>query len=139
MTTGQSTRTSAFAWNAGGWFGTQVGCTLWLLILGFALLPKDSLVAWLCVASFLVLNAWGFYLWRSRGQLTAYSGLQRFLLVGSVIIAAIVILVNDRGLSEPPVSRALVSTYLPYWVILAAPALILLFFWRERRVKRSSR
>jgi hypothetical protein len=139
VTTDESTRPFAFAWNAGGWFGTQIGCTLWLLILGFVLLSKDSLVAWLCVASFLVLNAWGLYLWRSRERLTAYAGLQRFLLMASVIIAVVVVVVNDRGLSEPPAPGALVSTYLPYWVVLAAPALMLLFFWRERRAKRGRR
>jgi hypothetical protein len=68
--------------------------------------------------------------------MSAYAGLQRFLLVASVIIAAVVVLVNTRGLSQPPAPGALVSTYLPYWVIAAAPGLMLLFFIRERRVRR---
>ena len=87
MATDGRGRLSAFAWNAGGWFGTQLGCTLWLLILGFVLFSKDPLAAWVCLAGFLVLNAWALYLWRSRKQLSAYAGLQRFLLAASVIIA----------------------------------------------------
>ncbi len=130
---------STFAWNAGGWFGAQVGCTLWLLILGFVLFRKDALAGWTCVASFFVLNAWGLYLWRSRERLSAYAGLQRFLIAASVVIALVVWVVNTRGLSEPPTPGALVSTYLPYWVIAAAPALMLLFFLRERKVRRGQR
>jgi hypothetical protein len=128
---------SAFIWNVGGWFGSQLGCTLWLLILGFALLSNDSLAAWVCLASFAVLNAWGLYLWRRRKQLRAYAGLQWFLLAASVIIALVVVVVNSRGVSVPPGPGALVSTYLPYWVVAVAPALMLVFFLRERAVKRS--
>jgi len=130
---------SAFEWNAGGWFGAQFGCTLWLLILGFVLFRQDALAGWTCVASFFVLNAWGLYLWRSRERLSAYAGLQRFLIAASVVIALVVWVVNTRGLSEPPTPGAMVSTYLPYWVIAAAPALILLFFLRERKVRRGQR
>ena len=68
MATEQNIAPSSFTWNVGGWFGSQLGCTLWLLILGLVLFRKDSLSAWACVASFLVLNAWGFYLWRVTGS-----------------------------------------------------------------------
>jgi hypothetical protein len=71
-------------------------------------------------ASFPLLNAWGLYLWQSRERLSAYGGLQRFLGVTSVVIALVVCVVNSRGLSAPPSPGALVSTYLPYWVIAAA-------------------
>jgi hypothetical protein len=128
---------SAFSWNAGGWFGSQLGCTLWLPILGFVLHSKDSFVAWVCVASFVVLNAWGMYLWRCREQLSAYAGLQRFLLAASVVIGLVVVVVNSRGVSESPAPGALVSTYLPYWVIAAAPVLMLVFFFREQAARRS--
>ena len=128
---------SAFSWNAGGWFGSQLGCTLWLLILGVVLLSKDLFAAWVCVGSFVVLNAWGLYLWRGREKLIAYAAMQRFLLATSVIIALVVVVVNSRGVSEPPAPGALVSTYLPYWTIAVAPGLMLIFLWRERQVKRS--
>jgi len=139
MATDENSTRSAFAWNAGGWFGSQLGCTLWLLILGVVLLSKDSLAAGVCIAGFVVLNAWGLYLWRGREQLGAYVGLQRFLLAASVIVALVVVVVNTRGVSEPPTPGALVSTYLPYWVIAAPPGLMLLLFLRERKVERSQR
>jgi hypothetical protein len=127
---------SAFTWNTGGWFGAQFGSTLWLLILGLVLVRTDALAAWLCVAGFLVLNAWGFHLWRARGWLSAYAGLQRFLLAAAVVVTVVVVVVNGRGLSEPSAPGAMVSTYLPYWTIAAAPALMLFFFFRERKTRR---
>lgn len=127
---------SSFAWNAGGWFGSQFGCTLWLLILGLVLLRMDAVAAWSCLVGFAILNAWGFYLWGARARLSAYAGVQRFLLLASLLIALVVFVVNARGVSEPPHPGALVSTYLPYWVIAVAPALMVVFLFRERLVKR---
>lgn len=135
MTTDATTR-SAFCWYPGGWFGAQLGCTLWLFILGGVLRPKDSLASWLCIGSFVVLNAWGLYLWSRRKILRAYAGLQLFLLGASLVIALIVVVVNSRGLSEPPAAGGWVSTYLPYWVIAVAPVMMLLFFIKERRARR---
>jgi hypothetical protein len=137
MATNGNSALTAFAWNAGGWFGSQLGCTLWLLILGVVRLSKDSPAAWVCVGGFVFLNARGLSLWRRREQLSAYAGLQRFLLATSVIIALVVVVVNSRGVSESPTPGALVSTHLPYWGIAAAPGLMLLFFLRELKVRRS--
>jgi hypothetical protein len=50
---------------------------------------------------------------------------------GQEVIAQVVVVVNSRGLSEPPTPGARVSTYLPYWVVGAAPALMLLFYLWE--------
>jgi len=137
MATDENASMTAFSWNAGGWFGSQLGCTLWLLILGFVLLSKDSIAAVVCLAGFVALNAWGLSFWRRREHLSAYAGLQRFLLAASLIIALVVVVLNGRGVSQPPTPGALVSTYLPYWGIAVGPALMLLFFLRERQVKRS--
>jgi hypothetical protein len=139
MTTDSSDTRSAFQWNAGGWLGTQIGCTLWLLILGAVLMARDPLAGGLCIGAFAVLNGWGLYLWRSRDRLSAYAGLQRFLMLASVLVAGVVIAVNWRGLSELPGPGMPVSTYLPYWVIPAFPALMLYFYWRERQARRGGR
>lgn len=137
MTAEHNVSRSSFAWNGAAWFGSQFGCTLWLLILGLFLFWKDVLSASVCVAGFAVLNAWGVYLWRVRQRLSAFAGLRRFLLAASVTFAVVVLIVNAREVSEPPVPGALVSTYLPYWLIGVAPALLLLFFLHERKAKRS--
>lgn len=130
---------SAFSWNAGGWFGSQLGCTLWLLLLGLVLFRKDSLSAWVCSGGFVALNAWGGCLWRQREHLAAYAGFQRFLLAVSVLVAVVVVVVHARGVAEPPAPGALVSTYVPYWAMAVSPSLALVFFWRERMVARGQR
>lgn len=138
MTAVESNGKSAFAWNAGGWFGAQIGSTLWLLILGAVLLPGDSLTAWACLSGFLALNGWGWHLWHRRQHLGAHAALQRFLAAATAVIAGVVALVNARGLSEPPAPGALVSTQLPYWVVGVAPALMLVFYLRERGARRKA-
>jgi len=139
MANDQDIARSAFSWNGGGWFGSQLGCTLWLLILGIVLFWRDAVAASICVSSFVILNAWGFHLWRRRKQLSAYAGLQRFLLATSVVIALVVAVVNLRGVSEPPTPGAMVSTHLPYAGVAVAPALMLFFFLQERSFKRAQR
>lgn len=79
----------------------------------------------------------GMYLWRRRERLSAYAGLQGFLAATAVIITVVVVVMNGRGVSEPPAPGALVSTYLPYWVVALPPVLMLLFYLRERKVKQS--
>jgi hypothetical protein len=128
---------TAFSWNFGGWFGSQLGSTLWLLLLGVVLLSQDSLVAWLCIVGFVFLNVWGLYLWRSRAHLTTYAGLQRFFSAASLTTALVVVMVNSRGLSTPPPPGTVISTHLPYWVIAVFPGVMMFFFLLERQGRRS--
>ena len=55
-----------FQWNAGSWFGPQLGGTLWLLLLGLVLFPKDALAAAVALACFAGANVVGLSLWRRR-------------------------------------------------------------------------
>ena len=34
-------QTRGFRWNAGGWFGSQIGMTAWILVTAFVLYPVD--------------------------------------------------------------------------------------------------
>lgn len=135
--TGESTiRPTAFAWNAGAWFGSQGGCSLWMLILGLLLLPKDAVAGTGCLAGFLVVNAWGLLLWRARRRVRAYAAIQAFLLVCTVAMIGVVGLVRARGMSEPREPGAFVSTDLPWSVLLVCPALLVAFHFRERAALR---
>jgi hypothetical protein len=127
---------SAFVWNRGGWFGPQVGSTLWLLILGCVLLARDRPAAWICLSAGAALNGLGLLLWRDRGRRSAYASLQVFFGAATLVIALAVAAVNLRGVSEPPPPGALVSTYVPYWAMLLAPGLMLAFYLRERAQRR---
>lgn len=119
-----STAATAFIWNRGGWFGGQLGCTVWLLFPAVGL-PRQSVLIWLSLGSFVALNAWGLYLWRRRFSLSAYAGIQRFLLAASVIVALVVLTFRANGVAEP------------YWIIALAPALMLVCSMRERQVRQA--
>src|SRR5688572_21378445 len=89
----------ALVWNAGGWFGAQLGSTLWLFILGVVLLPRDETGAFLSFGGFALLNLWGRFLWGRRARLGPHAGFQLFLGAASVVFAAVVLALRARGLS----------------------------------------
>ncbi len=126
------------SWHAGGWFGSQLGGTLWLLILGVFLIPQEQLAASVCIGSCVALNVWGLYLWRCRLHLTPYVGIQRFLAAEAVVVALVVWTVNWRGVSKPPPPGSLVSVYLPYWAVAIVPA-VMLFLWFQEWGRRRNR
>ncbi len=132
----QKPQPSAFVWNAGAWFGSQCGSSAWLAVMGVYWLGKDPLAAGLCLGGFLLINAWGFYLWARRDKLNAYAALQRLMLVFSVVAAAVIVVVNLRGHSEPPSEPTWASTHLPYGLIALGPALMLVFYMREQSARR---
>jgi len=53
-------------WNAGGWFGGQLGGTVWLLLLGILLLGIDVIAALGVLLCFAGANAIGTWLWSRR-------------------------------------------------------------------------
>src|SRR6185503_60823 len=115
----------AFVWNAGGWLGAQLGSTLWLLILGLVLLPRDMPSALLCLGIFALLNALGCFLWRLREYLSAYKAYQTFLGAAAALFATVIVLLKVQGVSEPPAPGSTISTYLPLWAVWIAPGMML--------------
>lgn len=124
-----------FHWSAGGWFGGQLGGTLWLLILGAALAHRDPVAGGACIGAFLLVNLYGLHLWRKRARISAYAGIQRLLAALSLVIVAVMLVLYLRDSNELPAPGAMVSTHLPYWLALVAPALMLLFHFMKKAHK----
>lgn len=113
----------SFQWNAGAWFGGQLGGTAWMLAGAAALAPRAPTVAVAWAAGFVVANAVGAALWSRRDRLMPYPAIQAMLatcgVVGASALAFLHLLhpglVVDRrpwyGISDDP---------------LAAPGLLLL-------------
>ncbi len=79
-----------FQWNRGGWFGGQLGGTLWLLLLGGLLLARGASVGALVLVLGLVPNALGVVLWRRRERWAPYPALQLLIAVsGASAVAAL--------------------------------------------------
>ena len=91
---------TAFVWSAGGWLGAQLGSTLWMALLGLALLGRDVPSAVVCLAGFALANAIGTALWRARERRSAYAAIQMFLASLAVLVAILVLVVRARGATD---------------------------------------
>ena len=68
-----------FQWNAGAWFGAQLGSTSWMLTTAFMCFAESPLVASIFLASFLLTNQLGWMLWCARIRICPYTALQSFV------------------------------------------------------------
>jgi hypothetical protein len=66
-------------WNRGGWFGAQIGGTLWMLVAALLLVRHDRVAAALGLGCFALPNAVGAWLWSRRAELEPYRATQALL------------------------------------------------------------
>ena len=66
---------SQFSWNYGGWLGSQLGGTVWLLLGAVSLMPHSRPMGLTWLGCFMFANLIGVVLWRRRHSLKAFSGL----------------------------------------------------------------
>lgn len=70
-----------YQWSAGGWFGSQVGCTAWMLAGATLASFQSARVALAWLACFSVANAVSTWLWTRRDRIRAVRALQLQLVV----------------------------------------------------------
>ncbi|NJK34730.1 MAG: hypothetical protein HC919_07100 [Oscillatoriales cyanobacterium SM2_2_1] len=116
---------TAFRWSLGGWFGSQFGITLWMVLLSVFVWARDPQTGAIAIAGAALLNFWGVLLWRQRRQRSMYVALQSFLVLATLVTAAIVFSLN-RNSNLPG------DLFLPYWVIAVPVGLMVLFFYLEQ-------
>ncbi len=128
-------------WNA-GWFGLQLGGTLWLLIMAVVLVGRSSGTAALVFGCFLIPNLFGTWLWFSRVRLSVYRAARVFLpILGLFSILAVFI--ADRagqwtvmGFGGP---NNVSATSMCVLILILVVALMILFHVKERRHLNVSR
>ena len=132
-------RAGQFQWNAGGWFGAQLGSTCWLLLLSLLLIPKSLPLAAAILAYGLVPNIVGTLIWRRRASLAPYPAIQCLIgLIGVCTLAAFVTLdlagqlgeLQQHG-SSAPQGRGI------YWLMLMFPGMMMAFHHMERAGRRA--
>ena len=124
--------TGAFQWNRGGWFGSQLGATLWLLIVGAMTVAHDRALGALLLFLGALPNALGVLLWSRRSVLSPYPALQALLVLCGLSALAAICSVRAFGLS--PSSLGLPSA----WLLMLFPGLMLLFHVRERGARNAA-
>jgi hypothetical protein len=85
-------------WNTWGWFGGQIGSTIWLLVIGVIALTQGALLGLVPVACCLVANVAGTLLWWRRDRLPPYAALQGLLAVITAVSAVTVATAVEGGL-----------------------------------------
>lgn len=123
----------AFQWSRAGWFGSQLGATLWPLLLGLAVFAHSKALGAELVVLALLPNAIGIHLWLRRHELAPYPALQLLLAVCGVSAVLSVFAVAHTGLSPAALGLP------PVWLLAIYPALMLVFHLRERAARQAAR
>jgi len=123
-------------WNAGGWFGGQIGATLWILVAGILTAVRDLPTGIVVVLLFVTPNAIGLTLWASR-KLSCYASTQIMMGVSGVCGLATVYILERANVYSQIQTGGQVSAYSSYWVIgLVFAGLMLMFYLRFGRDRK---
>jgi hypothetical protein len=124
MHAGSTTHPLASHWNAGGWFGSQLGGTAWLFIAALVVASQSLSSSAVLLACGLASNLLGYLLWMQRARLDPYRALQ---VLASVIVIAGAFATrwlevrNQFGLLDPRVGpRTMYLLLAVLWLILVA-------------------
>ena len=123
-----------FQWNAGGWFGGQIGASCWMLVAATLSFSRDRSASGVVFVLFTIANLVGLRLWRTRDRLSVYTALQILLVAaGSCSLAAVYIL-DRAGIWLTIQTGGAVSAVATYFLIVAGViALLTMFHFRRRR------
>ncbi len=120
-------------WNAGGWFGGQLGGTAWILVAAALTIAQDTSTGLILLITFFVPNIVGYLLWRTQ-KLSCYASLQiLFSLVGVFGLLAIYILERRHLWNEIQMGNSVSAAYAYYMVIFITAILMVVFYLRFGR------
>jgi len=132
-TTAEKTR-RGFRWGAGSWFGTQLGATVWIPLLGVLMLVQGRTTTGAAVVGLgLLANAVGLFLWMRRDTREPYPAFQ--ILLGASAVAGLLSVLLARMPGGPNDDPFTLAPSLP--TLLAYPALMGIL-WIQERSDRSS-
>jgi len=89
-----------FQWNSGGWFGAQIGATLWVLIGGIVLWPESSAAGIAGVTAFVIPNAAGLALYMNRHRIAPYPAIQVLLFMIGAFSFGFIVYLDRTGLIQ---------------------------------------
>lgn len=127
--------TGAFQWNKWGWFGAQIGSSLWLLILAIAFLWISMPIALWWLLCFLIPNIISFTLWRRRDRLDPYVALQTSVAVLGVA-TFLALLGTDLSGIIPRIDPRYDHLGYFYLLLLMFPWLMAMFYFQNRAGRR---
>ena len=125
-------------WRAGGWLGTQLGSTLWILLSGLALLPKFPTAGGVLITAFAASNTVGYALWANRDRRDPHFSLQLLLVVAWIAGATTLAAMHLSAVPWLGPSGLSFSEFTPwyYLCLLAYPIAMYHLFRVEMRARR---
>ncbi len=121
-------------WNLGGWFGGQLGGTLWILIAAVLSATRDLETGALVFLTFLIPNIFGTILWHRRDRLSCYVAIQMLLpLIGICSFLAVYILDRSNQWLAIQSGGQVSATFTYGLILLVIPLLFLIFYFRFGR------
>jgi uncharacterized membrane protein YfcA len=117
-----------FQWNGGGWFGAQLGSTVWMLLAAGWIAPVAPQAATIGVLCFAAPNALGMWLWQRRDRILPHTAIQ--VLVLSICGAGLVTLLTFDWSWPPALPRE--SLRPAYAVCLFMPLVIMRWYLVEQ-------
>ena len=125
----------AFHWNAGGWWGSALGGSVWMLPTAFILFSKgDVVAAGVVSACFTAAVICGVVIWSQRDRFRALFGLQ--LILGIIGVLTTIVLASFQFLASPESLASLQWTPWAWLLLLMFPALIIHFYFIQRRTEK---
>ncbi len=121
-----------FQWSPGGWFGAQLGGTVWMLIAAVVLIPEGAEVAGIALLCFSVPNLVGLLLYRQRHRIAPYPALQGLIFVIGIVTAIIVVYLNQSGFVQKVDPRLGYGRWGFFLLPLLFSGLMAWFHWKER-------
>lgn len=120
-------------WNAGGWFGGQIGATAWMLIAGILTAVRDLPTGVMVIALFAAANIVGVVLWVSRRR-SCYASTQILIGISGACGLATVYLLEQANAWTRIQTGTQISALSSYWLIgLVFGGLMLIFHLRFGR------
>lgn len=121
-----------FQWNPGGWFGPQIGATVWLLAAALILAPQHIEAGGIALLCFLFPNIFGLILYRRRNRIAPYPALQWLILLIGIVSTIFVVYLNRSGLVQEVDPRLGYGQWGFYLLPVLFGGLMVVFHWMER-------
>ena len=120
-------------WNAGGWFGGQIGATIWILVAGILTSVRDLATGMIVVLFFVTANVVGLALWVSR-KLSCYASTQVLIGISGICSLSTVYVLDRANVWEQIQTGGQISAFSTYWIIgLVFGGLMIMFYFRFGR------
>ena len=121
-------------WNAGGWFGGQLGSTVWILVAATLTTFQDIRTGLILFAIFAVPNIVGLALWNRRDSLSCYAATQLLIFLAGVFGLLAICVLEHRSLWESVQRGGSVSSGSAYvLVVVVISVLMVTFYFRFGR------